>query len=151
MDEKNVKHDTSETNESTIKVKNPKRNLRFLAIYILLLFSVSTIFLVTSLFATHNISTDRLLFEAGEDIAMLEQERDTLLNELSAMDARYAALREERNALRMERESLQDDIERLEGEIEAFRTVNENYMSELRQLRQRVTELESLLASEGEE
>ena len=133
------------------KVANPKRNLRFLVIYILLLFSVSTIFLVTSFFANRNENLDRLLFAEMEKVAALEQELASMEAEFasaeSARELELRQLRELRDGLEEENTELTADIERLEAELAALRLTHESYVLEIAALRD---ELETLQASGGE-
>ena len=130
---------------------NPKRNLRFLVIYILLLFSISSIFLVTSHFANRNENMDRMLFE-------ITQERDELLHELtvlandkvtaiSKLDDTLSALTQERDELQESSEQLEQTIEQLEEDLAALRITHESYVAQTIELRERIEELEAELES----
>jgi len=65
--------------------KSPKRSVRFLVIYIILLFSVSAVFLVSSYFAGRNESVNRDYVQAMNEIDELKQKIDILEKELKTL------------------------------------------------------------------
>ena len=72
----------------------PKRNFRFLVIYIILLFSVSAVFLVSSYYADRNESVSKDYLQASLELAMaqsdikfMQTEKASLLEEMAALAA----------------------------------------------------------------
>ena len=133
------------------KTPNPKRNLRFLVIYIMLLFSVSAIFLVTSFFANRDENLTRQLFEAQQEIEALERERDALESEMtetiSDLRNQLYDLRSQRDNLTEYNAQLTADVERLTSELDALQTTHERYVVNMLALREELEELRAELAA----
>ena len=117
---------TTESAPETPKPAN-KRSFRFLVIYILLLFSVSAVFLVTSYFAEQNTDTKHELGKAqsrkGELENMLAEtkaNRDDYKNKLEDKEKQYRETLDEKNKLQTTVDKQTEDIDDLQSQIETL-------------------------------
>ncbi len=136
------------TPTSVKKERPPKRNLRFLVIYIILLFAVSAVFLVTSFLADQNNNTKLELGKAKSQIEQLEHE---LSAQADKATKDIDALKKERDELSSKVAGTEADLSKANNDIEALNksiTAKETALSTLeKQLETVQKELDGLKAS----
>ena len=94
-----------------------KRSYRFLVIYILLLFSVAVVFLVTAYFASQNVDINKELTAAIEQNELLTGEKKTLAKDLAKINADLDAAQNIIKELQSEIDTLTSDNHTLQEQL----------------------------------
>lgn len=122
---------------------SPKRSFRFLVIYIVLLFSVSSVFLVAAFFVDQNNDIKTQYGKTVIELEQLQAEKDTLERDTAAAIEALTTERDELQALTTKDAAA---IEQKDSHIEDLNTTILVLNEQMAALQQQIAELQAQLA-----